>query len=147
MWKRATAGVIGVLALIGGVLGCGYASMAVPDFFNPGVSVWAALFGDLALWLLTVGAFWMGGDFLKFSISGRHFQLPPGKRAAVLGVLSFFPGFLLAFLIGFTYVSLRWANNSNAAIGVVLVSVILGFVFAVTIGMLLLKRKKSGLSE
>lgn len=136
------------MALIGGVLGCGYASMAVRDFFNPGGSVWVAVFGDLALWLLTLGAFWMGGDFLKFAMSGRHFRLPPGTRAAILGVLSFFPGFLVAFLIGFTYVSLRRANNSGAPIDVVLVSsVILGVFFAVTIGLLLLKRSKSGVPK
>jgi hypothetical protein len=125
MWKRATAGMIGVSALIGGVLGCGYASMAVRDFFNPGGSVWAALFGGLALWLLTLGAFWVGGDFLKFAVSGRHFRLSPGTRAAILGVLSFFPGFLVALLIGFTYVSLSQANNSDAPIDVVGFSVVL----------------------
>jgi hypothetical protein len=34
MWKRIAAGVLGLSAIISGVLGCGYATTAVADFLT-----------------------------------------------------------------------------------------------------------------
>ena len=139
MWKRIAAGVLGLLAIISGVPGCGYATTAVGDFLT-GNSVWIALSGMLVLWLLTLGAFWMGADFLKFAVSGKPFRLRPRLRAAILGVLSFFPGFIFTLPFAFTYVSHWQPNDEDAPIRAVLVCASAGVVFAMLISMFLVRR-------
>jgi hypothetical protein len=76
--KRIAAGVLGVLAILCGIAGFGY-------------------------WLLplSLGAFWLGADFLKFAVTGQPFRLPQRLRAVFVSLLSFFPVFSLGFVLRF----------------------------------------------
>lgn len=114
MWKRIAAGVFGVAAICCGVLGCGYSVAALADIGQIGVSIWAALLGDALFWILTIGAFGIGADFIKFAISGQPFRVAPRVRAVGVGVLCFFPGFLIALLATGSYEVLRHPNDPQA---------------------------------
>jgi hypothetical protein len=113
--------------------------MAVSDFFT-GNSLWVTLSGIVALWLLTLGAFWMGADFLKFAVSGKPFRLRPRVRASILSVLSFFPGFLFTLLIAFAYVSHWRPNDRDAPFRAILVCASIAVVFAILVGVFLMRR-------
>lgn len=122
MSKRLTAGVLGVLAILCGMVGLGY-------------------------WLLplSIGAFWLGADFLKFAISGRPFRIPPWVRAVIVSLLSFFPGFLLGLFPLLLYEVHRDPNDSQAAIRAFVIAAVIGAASVLAVGFVLLRRTKPGI--
>ena len=140
MGKRIAAGVLGALAICSGVLGCGYAATAFADAGQSGYSVWAALLGSALLGLLTLGAFGLGADFVTFAVSGQSLRVPPRLRAVSVGVLSFFPGFVLAFLPTAFYELFRHPNDNWAPLRAFAVGAVVGIAYMLAVGVVLLKK-------
>ena len=126
MWKRISAGLIGAVTICCGILGCGYSVMAFADLGRAGSSIWAAVLGIALLWLLTLGAFGFGANFVKFAVSKQPFRVPPRLRAISLSVLSFFPGFLFSFPPTAFYELLRHPNDQQAPLRAFVVGAVVG---------------------
>jgi hypothetical protein len=140
MWKRITAGVFGVAAICCGVLSCGYSIAVSADINQIGVEIWAALMGSALFWFLTFGAFGIGADFIKFAITGQSFRVPPRVRALGIGVLWFFPGFLIALLAMGSYEVLLHPNDPQAFLRALPVSLAFGLASVLTVAAFLLKK-------
>jgi hypothetical protein len=139
MWKRIAAGVFGVTAICCGVLGCGYSVAVSADISQIGVPIWPALLGNALFWLLTIGAFGIGADSIKFAISGHSFRVSPRVRTVGIGVLSFFPAFLIALLVMSSYEVLRHPNDPQAFLRAFVVSFAFGLA-SVPVAMFLLRK-------
>jgi hypothetical protein len=124
MAKRIAAGVLGLLAILCGIAGAGY-------------------------WLLplSLGAFWLGADFLKFAVSGQRFRISPKVRAVIVGLLSFFPGFLLGLLPLLSCAVFRHPDDSKAAIRAFAIAGMVGVAFAFTVGFVLLRKDRAGVKS
>jgi len=142
MWKRTAAGLLGIIALSCGIFGCAYSVMGLTDAGQIEISTWWVL-AEAAFWLLTLGALWLGADFVKFAFAGHPLNVPPRLRAISLGVLSFFPGFLIAFSVAACYELLRNANNSQAPLPALAIGAVVGLASMFAISTLLLKRAKA----
>jgi len=140
--KRVVAGILGALAVLASVAAFNYAEMALEDFSNPSVSVWAAIFGTATIWLLTLGAFGMGIHFLKYSFTGTFFQMNPRIRAFTLGALSFFPGFILLAPPAILLADRRWPGNTQALNLAMLVSACFGALCAVFVSLALVRKAR-----
>lgn len=112
MSKRIAAGVLGVLAILCGIVGLGY-------------------------WLLplSLGAFWLGADFVKFAVSGQPFRIPPRLRAVILSLLSFFPGFILGLFPLLLYEVRKNPSDSQAAIRSFIFAAVVGVVSVLAVGL------------
>lgn len=139
MSKRIAAGVLGILAISCGFLGCAYSALALTDVGQIEKSIWWVP-GVAALWLLTLGAFWLGADFVKFAFTGHPLSVPPRLRAISLGVLSFFPGFLVTFSVAEFYELLRNANDLQAPFRAFAIGAVVGLASVLAISTFLLKR-------
>lgn len=144
MWKRIAAGVIGIAALCCGVLGSGYSVAVWADIGQIGVPIWTALLGNALFWLLTIGVFAIGADFIKFAISGCSFRLPSRVRTIGIGVLCFFPAFLIALLAMGSYEMLRYPNDPQAFLRSFVVSLVVGMTSVPTVTLFLLKKGRTG---
>jgi hypothetical protein len=141
MWRRVLAGILGTLAVLAGVIAYGYARMASGDFSNPNVSFWTAILGTGLIWLLTLGAFCMGIHFLKYCFTGKFFRVDRRARALILGVLSFFPGFIISAVPATLLVSKRWPGDIQADNIAMLASVFVGAVLAIVVCLALIRTR------
>lgn len=139
MLKRIAGGVLGTVAILCGVLGCGYAVTALGDVAQYGPT-FAGLVGSALLWLVTMGAFGLGADFVTYAIAGRSLRVPPRLRAVSVGVLSFFPGFLIGFSPSALYELLRHPNDSQAPLCAFWIGAVVGVVLMLTVSFVLLRR-------
>ena len=142
VWRRLSAGILGTLAVLAGIVASEYASMSFEDFSNPIVPFYVALLGTGLMWLLTLGAFGMGVHFLKHCFTGMSFRINPWLRAFLLGVLSFFPGFILSAAPALFLVSRRWPRNSGADEVAMLISAVVGVALAVLVCVSLVRKAR-----
>ncbi|HKO14308.1 MAG TPA: hypothetical protein VJV22_20225 [Acidobacteriaceae bacterium] len=118
--KRIAAGVLGVLAILCGIAGLGY-------------------------WLLplSLGAFWLGADFLKFAVTGQPFRIPQRLRAVIVSLLSFFPGFLLGLCPLLFYEVHQHPDDSQAAIRAFVIAAVVGLASVLAVGFVLLRKSRA----
>lgn len=148
MWIRIAAGIIGALAMLAGIVAFGYATGSLEDFKNPNVSFWTALLGNAVMWLMTFSAFALGIHFLKYGLTGRPFRVNPSARALILGVVSFFPGFVLSAPLTLLIASYGWPRNSQAENWALVVSALIGVTVAIVVCIFLLKKvRQIGLAQ
>ena len=140
MWGRIAAGIVGTLAVLAGLGAYGYAIMASDDFHNPDVSLSMAIVVAGIMWVLTLGAFGMGVHFLKYCLTGRFFRINPWVRALILGVLSFFPGFIMSVAPAIFLVSRQWPRSIRAENIAMLISAFGGLACAVVVSIALVRR-------
>ncbi len=138
--EAISSGCVGLVAICCGVLGCGYSVAVSADIGQIGVPLWAALLGNALFWILTAGAFGIGADFIKFAISGQSFRVPPRARAVGIGILWFFPAFLIALLAMGSYEVLQHPNDPRAFLRALVVSMAFGLASVPTVAVVLLKK-------
>jgi hypothetical protein len=130
---------LGALAILAGVVAYEYARMASDDFSNPNVSFWTAILGTGLMWLLTLGAFCMGAHFLRYCCTGKFFRVNHWARALILGVLSFFPGFIVSAVPAELLVSKWWPRDIQADNVAMMASVLVGAASAVVVCVTLMR--------
>lgn len=132
---------VGTIAMFCGILGCAFSATALTDVGQIEISIWWAL-TEAAFWLLTLGAFGLEADLIKFAFTGNPLIVPSRLRAISLGILSFFPGFLIAFFFAALYESLRNATDPQASFRALIVGAVVGLASMLAISTVLLKRAR-----
>jgi hypothetical protein len=111
--KRIIAGILGSLAVFGSLLPLGYAYEILKDFGNPEVSFWPNVGGELLFCLIAVAGFWTGLRFLRFAASGESQQSGSWVKPLLLGIGSFFPGFVFSLPINIFWMSHTWPGDDG----------------------------------
>jgi hypothetical protein len=113
MTKRIIAGILGTLGAFGSLVAVGYAFELSKDFGTPGVSFWPNVLGEILMCSMALAGMWVGLRFLRFATSGVSHESESWVRPLLLGIGSFFPGFVFSFPIIALWVVHTWPRDNG----------------------------------
>jgi len=143
MAKRIVLGIFGATAAFGSFLPLGYAFEIFKDFNNPDTSFWPNVLGVVLMCSIALPGFWLGMRFLGFALTGRSEQTNSVAKPILLGIGSFFPGFVFSLPITILWVSRKWPGD-NGKIGLAFkASASVGVAAAIICTVLLLRKRGS----
>ena len=108
IWKRAIAAVIGMLAVVSGVVAFAYSVQALEDFQNPAVSFRLALLTTFLMCSIALGLVAFAFRFLRYAIRGAAPVIDDAFRILLLGAGCFFPGFIFSLPL-----TLFWTKHNR----------------------------------
>src|SRR6266436_1035208 len=113
MAKRIISGILGAIALFGSLLPLGYAFEIFKDFKNPAVSFWPNVLGTFVMGAIAVAGLSIGIYFLRFASSGHESPNFSWIKPVLLGVGSFFPGFVFSLPLTIVWVERKWPGDDT----------------------------------
>lgn len=113
MAKRIISGILGAIALFGSLLPLGYAFEIFKDFENPAVPFWSNVLGTLVMGAIAVTGLSIGIYFLRFASSGHESRNNSWIKPVLLGVGSFFPGFVFSLPLTIVWVERKWPGDDT----------------------------------
>jgi hypothetical protein len=143
MSKRIIAAILGAIAVFASLIPFGYAFEIFRDFKNPDVSFRVTVLGGLLISSIALTALIIGIRFLRFAGSGRDDRSSSWVRPLLLGVGSFFPGFLFSLPLTILWANHTWPGDGQSVFAAIEVSVYVGLATAVICSILLWKKSRS----
>lgn len=143
MAKRIIVSVLGLLSLFAGLMAFIYALEVFRDFWNPEVSFWSNAIGELIVSGTALTASILGVRFLLFAFRGRESRQKDSlRRAILLGIGFFFPGFVFSLPFTTLWALHTWPGDGQSELAAISVSVFVGATSAITCLVVLLRRRK-----
>jgi len=143
MSKRIIAGILGAIALFASLLPLGYTFEIFRDFKNPDVNFRATALDGLLLFTIALTALVIGIRFLRFAGSGRGDRSSSWLRPLLLGVGSFFPGFVFSLPLTILWANHTWPGDGQSVFAAMEVSVYVGLAASIICWLLLWKKSSS----
>ena len=143
MSKRIIAAILGAIAVFASLIPLGYAFEIFRDFKNPDVPFRDTALGGLVNSSIALTALVIGIRFLRFAGSGRGDRSSSWARPLLLGVGSFFPGFVLSLPLTILWANHTWPGDGQGVFAAVEASVYAGLAAAVICWLLLWKKSRS----
>jgi hypothetical protein len=140
MSKRIVAAVVGIIAVFAGLFAVAYAIEGIQDFTNPAVPVRLAVLGEFIMCSLAFAALTIGIRLLRFSIAGRSDRSTVWVKPALLGIGSFFPGFVFSLPFTLLWARHTWPGDGQSYLAATEVSCYIGVAAAIICSALLLKK-------
>lgn len=143
MSKRIIASAVGAIAVIASLIAFAKAFLGLEDFRNPAVPFRFAAIGELVLCAMALAALGIGIRFLRFGWSGR--RAPGGNwvRPILLGIGSFFPGFIFSLPLTVVWASHTRPGDGQSGLAAMEVSFYIGGAVAIICGVVLLKKRNT----
>jgi|SRR5580704_2471871 uncharacterized membrane protein len=114
MAKRVAASLLGVLAIVAGLVAFVYAFRGTEDFRNPTVAFRFVVIGELIMFSMAVAALWVGIWLLRFAWSGGSGLSSSWVRPAMLGIGCFFPGCIFSLPLTVLWANHTWPGDSQS---------------------------------
>jgi len=146
MAKRIVLGILGAIAAFGSFLPLGYAFEIFKDFQNPDIAFWPNVLGILLMCSIALAGMWIGIRFLRFALSGQSEQSNSLAKPILLGIGSFFPGFVFSLPITIIWVSRTWPGDNGKIDLAFKISASVGVAAAIICTVLLLRKRGSAAS-
>jgi hypothetical protein len=142
MAKRILVSLLGIIAVLAGVMALGYAIEVIHDFWNQNVALRDAVLGEFIMLSMAFYAVWIGLRLLRSAGSTPSKPKPTWLRAVILGIGFFFPGFILSFPLTMLWTYHTWPGPGKADLVAMEVSVSFGLAASVICCIALLKKWK-----
>lgn len=139
--KRIVAAVVGVIAVFAGLIALAYAIEGIQDFTNPAVPVRLAILGEFIVSSMAFAALIIGIQLLRFSLSGRSERSTGWTKPVLLGIGSFFPGFVFSLPLTVIWARHTWPRDGQSYLAAMEVSCYVGVAVAIVCGVVLLKKR------
>jgi hypothetical protein len=120
----------------------GYAFEISKDFGTPGVSFWPNVLGEIFFCSMALAGLWIGLRFLRLAESGVSQPGDNWVKPLLLGIGSFFPGFVFSFPINALWILHTWPRDNGKLDLAFAVSACVGVATAV-ICTIVLSRKRA----
>jgi hypothetical protein len=114
MAKRIAASLLGVLAIVAGLVAFVYAFQGTEDFRNPTVPFRFVVIGELLMFSMAAAALWVGIRLLRFAWSGGSGPSSSRVRPALLGIGCFFPGCIFSLPLTVLWAYHRWPGGGQS---------------------------------
>lgn len=134
---------MGVIGAFAGLVALAYAIEAIQDFTNPAVPVRLAILGEFIMCSMAFGGLTIGIGLLRFSISGRSERSTRWVRPVLLGIGSFFPGFVFSLPLTVLWADHTWPGDGQSYLAAIEVSCYAGVAVAIICTAVLLKKRNA----
>ncbi len=143
IWKRVFAATIGLVTLFAGAVAVFYAIDARDDFYNPAVSFRFALLGSLFMWSIAVILALAGFRYLTYARSGKSKESKRWVRVLILGIGSFFPGFVFSLPLTTFWADHYYGGDAQAPVEGVGPSFVIGILSSIACTVYQLRKQKT----
>jgi hypothetical protein len=143
MWKRTVASIVGAIAVLAGLIGCAYTIEGFGDFRNPAVPFRLVAVGELLMCSMALAGLGIGVRLLRFGWSGRNGRDGSWARPVLLGIASFFPGFVFSLPLTVLWARHRWPGDGQSDFAAMEVSVYVGIGAAITCCVVLWRKRNA----
>jgi len=140
MAKRIAASILGVLAIIAGLVAFLYAFEGTQDFRNPTVPFKLVVIGELVMFSMSLAALWVGVRLLQYALSGRSGPGNTWVRPVFLGLGCFFPSFVFSFPLAALWASHTWRDKDRGLVAALETSFYIGVGTALICSIAFLKK-------
>ena len=141
MAKRIMSGILGAIVLFGSLLPLGNAFEIFKDFENPDLPFWPNVLGTFAMGAIAVAGLSIGIYFLRFASSGHESPNHSWTKPVLLGVGSFFPGFVFSLPLTIVWIERRWPGDDTKLDLTLEASACIGIVVAIICTIVLLRKR------
>ena len=146
MWKRAVSSIAGAMAVFAGLVAVAYSIEAIRDFTNPAVPLRLAILGEFIMCSMAFAALTIGIRLLRFAWRGRSEGSSGWVRPVLLGIGSFFPGFVFSLPFTILWARHTWPGDGQSYLAAMEVSCYASAAAAIVCGVVLLKKRRQMLS-
>jgi hypothetical protein len=142
MWKRIVASIVGVIAVLAGLVAVVYSIEAIQDFRNPAVPLRLAILGEFIMCSMAFAALTVGLRLLRFAWRGRSDGRSGWVRPALVGIGCFFPGFVFSLPLTVLWARHTWPGDGQSSLAAMEASCYAGIVAAVVCCAVLLRKHR-----
>jgi hypothetical protein len=141
-WKRITASIVGVIAVLAGLVAVIYSIEAIEDFRNPAVPLRLAILGEFIMGSMAFAAVAIGIRLLRFAWRGESAGGSGWVRPVLVGIGCFFPGFVFSLPLTVLWARYTWPGDGQSYLAAMEVSCYAGVVAAVVCCIVLFRRRR-----
>lgn len=141
MAKRIISGILSAIVLFGSLLPLGAAFEIFKDFKNPDVPFWPNVLGTFVMGAIAVAGLSIGICFLRFASSGHESPNHSWAKPVLLGVGSFFPGFVFSLPLTIVWTERDWPGDDAKLDLTFGVSACIGIAVAIVCTIVLLRKR------
>jgi cytochrome bd-type quinol oxidase subunit 2 len=132
---------MGVLGVLAGLVAVGFAIEGISDFGNPAVPVRFTILGEVLLCSMAFFGLSLGISSLRMAWNGRDERKNNWIWPIILGIGSFFPGFLFSLPLTLFWANRTWPGDGQSSLAAIEVSVYIGIAAAIICGLVLFIRR------
>jgi len=140
MPKRIIAAIIGMLAMLAGVVACSYAYDAAWDLRSSG-TFWSDVAGALLMGAISLSALLLGMRFLRFAVLGRSSEIKSRFALVLLGLGCFVPGFIVSVPFAVVWEEHKYRGHDVSPPASFVVCLLIGVLTAIVGCVVLLRRR------
>jgi hypothetical protein len=141
MSKRIIASTVGTIAVLASLIPLAYAFFGLEDFRNPAMPFRFAAIGELVACAMTFALLGIGIRFLRFTWSGRSDPGSSWVTPILLGIGSFFPGFIFSLPLTVFWADHTWPGDRQNYLAAQDASFCVGVAAAIICFVVLAKRR------
>lgn len=141
-WKRIAASIVGVIAVLAGLVAVAYSIEAMQDFRNPAVPLRLVVLGEFIMCSMAFAALTVGLRLLRFAWRGRSEGGSGWVRPVLLGIGCFFPGFVFSLPLTVLWARYTWPGDGQSYLAAMEVSCYAGVMAAVVCCVVLLRKRR-----
>lgn len=141
MSKRVIASTVGVIAVLASLIPLAYAFFGLEDFRNPAVPFRFAAIGEVVACAMAFASLGIGIRFLRFARSGRSDSGSSCVTPILLGLGSFFPGFIFSLPLTVFWADHTWPGDRQSYRAAEDASFCVGLAAAIISFVVLVKRR------
>jgi hypothetical protein len=141
-WKRIVASIVGAIAVLAGLVALVYSIEAIQDFWNSAVPLRLAILGEFIMCSMVFAALTIGLRLLRFAWRGRSNSSNGWMWPKVIGIASFFPGFVSSLPLTLLWARHTWPGDGQSYLAAMEVSCYVGVLAAVVCSVVLLRKRR-----
>ena len=143
MTKRIVAALVGLIAVFAGLIAVSWVIEGLQDITNPAVPLRLTILGEFITCLMAFGSLTISAQLLCFSISGRSSRSTSWVKPVLLGIGSFFPGFLFSLPLTILWARLTWPGDGQSYLAAMELSCYVGVAATIVCTVALLKKRSA----